>query len=406
MPVGLPDIPDLKPVTGVRLGAKDSGISNKDKEDLAVIECVSGTSAAVTFTQNRFCAAPVTVAREHLRRGEVRALVINSGNANAGTGAEGIRDAEKTCEMVAQALDVPAVSVLPFSTGVIGQNLPIDRFEQGIAMCADELKEDNWLSAARAIMTTDLVPKGGSRHFLLDDTEIKLTGIAKGSGMIRPNMATMLAFVATDLSIDQALLQHLLEQTVRDTFNQVTVDGDTSTNDACVLLATGCADMARIEEPSDPRVEELKVQLKDLFLELAQSLVRDGEGVTKFVTVGVEGAQTYDDAQSIAFSVAESPLVKTALFASDPNWGRILAAVGRAETTRLDISKVEIWINDTLIVSGGERALDYTEEAGQEAMRPEEIHIRIMLGIGEQSTKVWTTDLSYEYVKINAEYRS
>lgn len=406
MSVGLPEIPDLLPVPGVSLGSTNAGISNRDRDDLALIKCAPSTATTVVFTQNRFCAAPVVLAKQHLNLCAPRVLVVNSGNANAGTGAQGVDAAARVCGFVASGLGVATESVLPFSTGVIGQALPVAKFEQGLPRCIKGMREDGWLAAARAIMTTDTVPKGVSRRFLLGQTEVTLTGIVKGSGMIRPNMATMLGFVATDAGVARPLLDALLQRVVGVTFNRITVDGDTSTNDACALLATGRADMPAIENEDDARFSVLAQNLEDTFSELAQALVRDGEGATKFVTVEVAGAATERDAESLAFAVAHSPLVKTALFASDPNWGRILAVVGRADVTRLDIGRVDILVNDVQIVAAGEPSPTYSEQAGQRAMSAAEIHIVITLGVGNEGVKVWTTDLSYDYVKINAEYRT
>lgn len=391
---------------GVRLGTANAGLSKAAKDDLALIECAASTVGSAVFTRNRFCAAPVLVARHHLDRHMPRALIINSGNANAGTGSSGRQDAAQVCRMVADGLNLDEHAVLPFSTGVIGARLSLSNIKQALPQCIAALSENNWLAAARAIMTTDIVPKGISRRFQLGERLVTLTGIAKGSGMIRPNMATMLAFIATDAAVSKPLLDSLLRRSVRHSFNRITVDGDTSTNDACVLLATGCADMPSVERDSDPRCAELAHNLDQLCLELAQNLVRDGEGATKFVTIRVTHAASESDATELAFEVAHSPLVKTALFASDPNWGRILAVVGRARIDQLEIDKVSISINGVPVVVNGEPAEAYTEDAGQRAMIPEEIAIDIKLGEGEADCSVWTSDLSYDYIKINAEYRS
>ena len=406
MTIGLPAVPQLSPVPGVRLGTANAGLSKTGKDDIALFTLAPSTVAAAVFTRNRFRAAPVVLARRHIEAGSPRALIVNSGNANAGTGAQGLRDAQHVCRLAARGLGLTEQAVLPFSTGVIGARLPVADIERVLKPCVDGLTEDNWLAAARAIMTTDTVPKGVSRRFELDGVEVTLTGIAKGSGMIHPDMATMLAFVAVDAAVARPILDGLLRRAVGASFNRISVDGDTSTNDACVLLATGCADMKTIEEESDLRCIELTRHVDALFLQLAQSLVRDGEGATKFVAVEVEGAATGDDARTLAFAVAHSPLVKTALFASDPNWGRILAVVGRADIDNLDIAQVQLTINDVIIVEDGEIAAAYTEQAGQQAMRPQEINIGIDLGLGTGGAVVWTNDLSYDYVKINAEYRS
>ncbi|MDA9982998.1 bifunctional glutamate N-acetyltransferase/amino-acid acetyltransferase ArgJ [Gammaproteobacteria bacterium] len=410
MPVGLPEIPELNPVPGIHLGSVNGNISKADKDDIALIQCASGTVISAVFTRNRFCAAPVSVAKSHLAQTPARAMIVNSGNANAGTGEQGRRAAQQVCAMVARGLDIPDNSVLPFSTGVIGAQLPIERFQHALPQCIDALSEDNWLAAARAIMTTDIVPKGASRQFELGDnlgdTRVTLTGIVKGSGMIRPDMATMLCFLATDAAIDSAVLDTLLLQSVDKSFHRITIDGDTSTNDACVLMATGKSGMPKIVDPSDSRCAVFAQFLDEVLLELAQSLIRDGEGATKFVAIEVTGAENEADARILAFTVAHSPLVKTALYASDPNWGRILAAIGRADVESLDIDKAGLSINGVKILENGGPCATYTEAAGQKAMDPEEIHIKVELGMGSAETTVWTSDLSYDYVKINAEYRS
>ena len=406
MPIGLPRLPHLEGVPGIQLGTANAGISKAHRDDLTLIKCGPSTVGAAVFTNNQFCAAPVIVAKKHINQHSPRALIINSGNANAGTGTQGIQDASKICQLVASELGLAAEEVLPFSTGVIGNRLNVPDFKRALPECVRSLTEDNWLNAARAIMTTDTLPKGASKRFFLDKAPITLTGIVKGSGMIHPNMATMLGFIALDAVVTQPILKRLLRRSVRDSFNRITIDGDTSTNDACVLLATGSANMEPIQDETDPRYSKLVQNIDLLFLELAQNLIRDGEGATKFVTIKVSGAASEIDAQKLAFAVAHSPLVKTALFASDPNWGRILAVVGRAEIERLEIDKVGITINDVVIVTNGEPADSYTEEAGLRAMAPEEIQIEISLGLGEADGVVWTSDLSYDYVKINAEYRS
>lgn len=406
MPIGLPKTPRLGVVPGIRLGTANAGISKADKDDLALITFPASTSAAAVFTRNRFYAAPVEVAQLHLAKCSPRALVINSGNANAATGMEGVQDAERVCDLVARELGLKKEAVLPFSTGVIGSRLPVAALEEALPDCVRSLEEDKWLAAATAIMTTDLVPKGVSRRFPLGDAEIALTGIVKGSGMIRPDMATMLAFIAVDAVVAQPLLEMLLHRVTAKSFNLVTIDGDTSTNDACILLATGCSNMEPIQRESDERYEWLEKNVEQACMELAQSLARDGEGATKFVTIEVIGAAMQQDAQRLAFELAHSPLVKTALFASDPNWGRIIAVIGRTDLSRLETNKVRISINNTVFVKNGQLAETYTEEAGQAAMAPEEVHIEIDLGSGNARGTVWTTDLSYDYVRINAEYRS
>ncbi len=407
MAVGLTDtLPEIHPVEGVALGATAAGIKKNGAPDLAVMELAEGSRTAAVFTRNAFCAAPVTVARHHLAEMPPRALVINSGNANAGTGEQGMQDALQTCRWLADELGVAAEAVLPFSTGVIGENLPMDRLHAGLPAALASLRVDGWADAARAIMTTDTVPKLVSRRVQVGEAEIVITGMAKGSGMIHPNMATMLAFVATDARVSQPALKRTLQQAVGASFNRITVDGDTSTNDACTLTATGRADMAEITYLDTPDGAAFVAAVTDVMRQLAQMIVRDGEGATKFVTVRVEEGATTDECLDVAFTIAHSPLVKTALFASDPNWGRILAAVGRAGVADLDIDAVRIWLDDVCIVRDGGRAPDYTEEAGQRVMRRDEITIRVALGRGRAVETVWTTDLSYDYVRINAEYRT
>ena len=403
MAVGLDGRPELIPVAGVRLAAGAAGIRYQGRDDLVLMALPEGASASAVFTRNAFCAAPVVVAREHLRGREPRGLLINSGNANAGTGPGGVADARACCAAAAAVLGCEPGQILPFSTGVIGEPLPVARFEAALPALVDALDGDAWLPAARAIMTTDTVPKGASRRLRVNGGEITLTGIAKGAGMIRPDMATMLAFIATDAAVERTDLDRVLRPAVEASFNRITVDGDTSTNDACVLVATGRGPRLTLAAPEWPRFAAL---VTDLCQELAQALVRDGEGATKFVTVEVGGGADRDECLRVAYAVAHSPLVKTALYASDPNWGRILAAVGRAGVDGLEVERVEIHLGEVCIVAGGGRAPGYTEEAGQAVMAQEEIPIRIELGRGRHRETVWTTDLSHEYVRINAEYRT
>ena len=405
MPVGLNAPESLAPVAGVRVATTALGGRRVPRDDLTLFELGVGASCAATFTRNAFCAAPVTVAREHLARTAPRYLLVNAGNANAGTGARGIEDAKRCCAMVAEATGVPAESVLPFSTGVIGEPLPVERFERAIPVAAGRLDERGWADAAAAIATTDIVPKGASRSVDLVGRTAAVTGIAKGSGMIRPDMATMLAFIATDAAVAPEALRSMAQDAVEASFNRITVDGDTSTNDACVLVATGALDNGCIEEGS-PEFPALAGAVGDVALELAHAIVRDGEGATKFVTVEVEEGGSASECHAVAFTVAHSPLVKTALYASDANWGRILAAVGRAGLADLDVSRIRIWLNGVCIVSGGGRDAAYTEEAGAEAVSHEEIAIRIALGRGQAKDRVWTCDFSHQYVTINAEYRT
>ena len=401
MPVGLSEPAALLPVDGIRLAACASGIKKNGELDTVLIEIGEGSSTAAVFTQNAFCAAPVVVARQHLAGASPRALIINSGNANAGTGQAGMQAAEQSCISTAEALQCEMRQVLPFSTGVIGEPLPLGKIQQSLPDLAANLQPDNWLAAAQGIMTTDTIAKAISRRVDIDGKTLTITGIAKGSGMIHPNMATMLAYVATDASIAQAELQTCLEQVVETSFNAITVDGDTSTNDSCVLIATGCSGVS-----VDASHTEFIQALQDVFTHLAQAIVRDGEGATKFVTVTVNQAHTREEARQTAYTIAHSPLVKTALFASDPNWGRILAAVGRAGIEQLDINKVKLFLGDVCIVENGGRSPTYTEEQGQQVMNQPEITIRVELGRGDEEATVWTTDLSHDYVTINSEYRS
>ncbi len=395
----------MSTVQGIRLSTTAAGIRYRGRDDLLLIELAEGGSCAAVFTRNAFCAAPVTVAREHLAKGPVRYLLINSGNANAGTGAAGLRAARETCRLLAGMAGCAMSQVLPFSTGVIGEDLPVNPFSQSIPALLKGLSEDNWRPAAAAIMTTDTVSKLVSREVGLSGGAVTVTGIAKGSGMICPDMATMLAYVATDASVPQPLLQEMLREAVEQSFNAITVDGDTSTNDACVLLASGATKLA-IDSLASDDGRALSQAVQSVCAELAEMIVRDGEGATKLVRVRVASAASDGEARRVAYTVAHSPLVKTALFASDPNWGRILAAVGRAGVDGLDIDRIRIWLGDVCIVSGGGRDPGYTEEAGQAVMAAEEIVIRIDLDRGESQVQVLTCDLSYDYVKINAEYRT
>lgn len=406
MPVELPEPPVLNPVPGIRLGTVAAGIRKSDRRDLVLIECIAGTQAAATFTRNRFCAAPVIVARENLSQSLPRALLINTGFANAGTGEDGLRDAHACCDAAARALGVAPNEVLPFSTGVIGERLPVDRIVAGLPSVIAALSPAAWADAAHGIMTTDTRPKTSSRLIEIGGQRITVTGIAKGSGMICPNMATMLAFVATDARVSRELLEDCVRRSVQSSFNRITVDGDTSTNDACVLLATGAAGNPMIAESAGEHYQRLLAAVTDVCEELAQMIVRDGEGATKFVTIDVEGGASDADCDAVARTIAHSPLVKTALFASDPNWGRILAAVGRAPIVVLDVGRVAIWLDDVLIVERGARASRYTEADGARVMARPEFTIRVSLGAGPARARVWTTDLSHEYVRINAEYRS
>ena len=405
MAVGISQPENILSVKGVQLATVTAGIKNGQKPDLVLITFEPGTVCAGVFTRNAFCAAPVIVAKNHLVQTSPRALLINSGNANAGTGNQGLSDAEQSCALVASAISCREDEVLPFSTGVIGEDLPMDKVVSGIKQLPARLEADAWLQAAAGIMTTDTVAKAYSRSLQIDDTKVTITGIAKGSGMIRPDMATMLAFITTDAAVDREWLQQCLESAVNISFNSITVDGDTSTNDACILAATGASGSRILDGNCDGSVE-FQQAVNEVFIQLAQSIIRDGEGATKFVTVQVESAANIDEAKKLAYTVAHSPLVKTALYASDPNWGRILAAVGRAGLDDLDINDIKIYLGDVCIVSKGGRDESYEEAMGQKVMSQEEITVRVALNRGSEQATVWTTDLSYDYVRINAEYRT
>jgi len=406
MPVGLKELPVLHSVPGVRLGTAAAGIRKQDRRDLVVIECAPGTKTAAVFTKNRFCAAPVIVAREHLAKGAPGALLINTGFANAGTGAPGLEDARACCAALAQRLGCARHEILPFSTGVIGERLPVERVIAGFPACLANLSELGWADAAAGIMTTDTVPKGASRQFTFGGKTVTVTGIAKGAGMIRPDMATMLAFVATDAAVAQSALQAALVAAVNISFNRITVDGDTSTNDACVLLASGRAENPEILIPQGTGYEALAHAVAEVCTDLAQAIVRDAEGATKFITIEVNGGASVADCLEVAYTIAHSPLVKTAFFASDPNWGRILAAIGRAPISNLDVNAVTVHLDDVCVVRRGALDPGYAEARGRAAMAKPEITMRVDLGAGAARARVWTSDLSHEYVRINAEYRS
>ncbi len=391
-------------VAGIRLGTTCAGIKYPDRRDLVVIEAAAGTRAAAVFTRNAFCAAPVIVARAYLAVASPRYLVINTGNANAGTGRQGLVDAEATCRALAERAGCRSQEVLPFSTGVIGEPLPLYRLVTGLPAALAALRPDGWNDAAHGIMTTDTRPKWASRRLKIDGREVTVTGIAKGAGMICPDMATLLAFVATDADVNQTLLQQILTDVVAETFNAITVDGDTSTNDACMLLATGQSGASAPVAGED--YERFAAAVREVCIDLAQAIIRDGEGATKFITVRVEGGRDAAECRRVAYTIAHSPLVKTAFFASDPNWGRILAAVGRAGLTELDLERIIIHLDEVCIVRDGGRAPGYTEEQGQQVMARPEIAIRVALGRGEAMARIWTTDLSFDYVRINAEYRT
>ena len=403
MSVNLPGLPALHPVSGIRLGTTVANIRKPNRRDLVVIECAPGTQVAAVFTKNRFLAAPVIVAQEHLTQAVPRALLINTGFANAGTGDPGLADARGCCEALAQQLGCAPREVLPFSTGIIGERLSVERVVSGLPACVSALSENGWIDAASGIMTTDTAPKGSSRRVTIGNKTVTITGIAKGSGMIRPDMATMLAFIATDARIAPSVLQQALTAAVNVSFNRITVDGDTSTNDACMLLASG---KGTVIEPGSDGYATFLQALTEICIELAHAIVRDGEGATKFITVEVTGGTTEADCLEVAYTIAHSPLVKTAFSASDPNWGRILAAIGRAPVAQLEVNAVSIHLNDVCVVQRGALVSDYTEAKGLAVMREAEICVRVDLGFGNSAARIWTTDLTHEYVRINAEYRS
>ena len=404
MAVGPATLPQFEAIQGFRLGTTSAGIKTPGRLDLVVMELAAGSSVAGVFTQNAFCAAPVTLSKKHLAETAPSYLLVNTGNANAGTGAEGMNDAIGCCRELAELAGCEPNNVLPFSTGVIGEKLPIEKIHAALPATLEALSEQGWADAANGILTTDTRPKGATATVEIDGQTVRISGISKGAGMIRPNMATMLAYVATDAQVAQPLLQKLLSEVAERTFNRVTIDGDTSTNDSCMLVATGKSAVALTEQHSGWAAFSDAVEA--VLRELAQAIVRDGEGATKFVTVEVSQAANSEEALKVAYAIAHSPLVKTALFASDPNWGRILAAVGYAGVEQLDLDALKIYLGDVCIVENGGRAASYTEEQGQAVMNREEIEIRVQLARGEQCETVWTTDLSKDYVSINADYRS
>ena len=406
MAVGINKISELLSVKGVQLAACSADIYNTKRKDLALISFSSASNCAVVFTQNAFCAAPVVVAKNHIKKSKPVYCLINSGNANAGLGEQGIEAAMDVCQYLANRANSSVESVLPFSTGVIAETFPVDKIKNAIPTLLDKLRADAWLDVADAIITTDTITKGISKIIKLADGEITITGIAKGSGMIRPDMATMLAFIATDADIGTNLIQSVLNEVVEKSFNCINVDGDTSTNDACFMVATGESGVAEIKSLNQGSGLLFKNALLEICIYLAQAIVRDGEGASKFITIAVTGGLSEAESREVALTVANSPLVKTAFFASDPNWGRILAAIGRTTLSDLDVEKISISLNDVKIVESGERAGDYTEAEGQRVMNQEEITVSISLGRGSASAVIWTCDLSHEYIRINSEYRS
>ena len=409
MPVNLsaPDPQSLFPIDGVRIGVTEAGVRKAGRKDLSVFLIDQGASVAAVFTTNRFCAAPVQICREHLALGKgIRAMLINTGNANAGTGADGIARAHSTCVALAKKLDVEAEQVLPFSTGVIMEPLPIDRIEAGLDAAIANAQPGNWMRAAEGIMTTDTVPKAFGKRVNIGGKTVHITGISKGAGMIRPNMATMLGFIATDACIDQSVMQQLALELAEGSFNRVTVDGDTSTNDSLVVIASNRAGHEPIFSLDTPDGQALKGALLDVARKLAQAIVRDGEGATKFITIKVDGGKNSAECRKVAYAIAHSPLVKTAFFASDPNLGRILAAVGYAGIDDLDQAGIELYLDDVHVATRGGRNPAYREDDGQRVMKHSEITVHVNLGRGTAIDTVWTCDLSHEYVTINADYRS
>ena len=409
MPVNLaaPDPAFLLPVPGVELGISSAGIKKPGRKDVLVMRIAPDSEVVGVFTQNRFCAAPVTLCKEHLHNDKgIRALVVNTGNANAGTGEEGLARARETCAAVAEQLGLAPEQVLPFSTGVILEPLQVDKIVAALPAAVADLEPNHWAEAAQAIMTTDIVSKAASRKVALDGVEFAVTGIAKGSGMIHPNMATMLSFVATDAPVSCEALEAMLRHAVNKSFNCITVDGDTSTNDSCILIATGATQAPVIMDDGDPRFASLQSAVTEVLVQLAQAIVRDGEGATKFMEVRVEGGKDEAECKQVAYAIAKSPLVKTAFFASDPNLGRILAAIGYAGIADLDVDRIRLWLGNVLVAEKGGRAAAYQEAEGARVMAAPEIAVRVDLARGNTVATVWTCDFSYDYVKINAEYRT
>ncbi|MCC2954131.1 bifunctional glutamate N-acetyltransferase/amino-acid acetyltransferase ArgJ [Massilia sp. IC2-477] len=406
----LPVAADLKPVAGIEIGYAEAGIKKPNRKDLLVMRLAEGATVAGVFTKNRFCAAPVQVSKANLAAVQsggkpIRALVVNTGNANAATGEQGLANAQATCAEVAKLLGLDAQQVLPFSTGVILEQLPIQKVVAGLPAAVSKLKADNWFNAAEAIMTTDTQPKAASRIVTIGGHAVTMTGISKGAGMIKPNMATMLGYLAIDARVAQPVLDELVKHAADHSFNSITIDGDTSTNDSFIIVATGAGSLA-IDAASGLEYEALKEAVTDISRNLAQQIIRDGEGATKFMTITVEGGRDVEECRKIAYSIAHSPLVKTAFFASDPNLGRILAAIGYAGVDDLDTTKLDLYLDDVWVAKAGGRNPDYKEEDGQRVMKQSEITTRVTLGRGEATATVWTCDLSHDYVSINADYRS
>ena len=405
MAVGLGELPVMHPVAGFELGIASAGIKKPGRRDVVLMRCAEGSTVAGVYTQNAFCAAPVLLCKQRMQSSP-RYLLVNTGNANAATGEPGLQAANAVCQELAGLLGCPVEQVLPFSTGVIGEPLPVAKIVAALPAAISDLREENWALAAEGIMTTDTLPKGASVQFQHNGVTVTVTGISKGAGMIRPNMATMLGYIATDAAVSQDILQNILHDAANKSFNRITIDGDTSTNDSCILVATGQAALTPITEAQGELYEALREAIEQVAMQLAQAIVRDGEGATKFVTVQVQGGANQQECLDVAYAVAHSPLIKTALFASDPNWGRIVAAIGYAGVKDLKTEQVNVYLNDVCIVAQGGRAQAYTEEQGAAVMQQAEILIRIELERGGSSETIWTTDLSHEYVRINAEYRS
>ncbi|MCH9849768.1 MAG: bifunctional glutamate N-acetyltransferase/amino-acid acetyltransferase ArgJ [Betaproteobacteria bacterium] len=408
MPVNLPTLSasSLLPINGVTLGFAEAHIRKPNRKDVLVIQLAEGSHVAGVFTQNRFCAAPVIVCKKHLAsNSEIRALVVNTGNANAGTGESGLQHANQSCDALARLLNLKSEQVLPFSTGVILEPLPVDKIIAHLPTAIKNAQADNWLNAAQAIMTTDIVPKATSRQLSIGGKTVTITGMSKGSGMIHPNMATMLGYLATDAVISKQALDAIIHYAVNKSFNCITVDGDTSTNDSFIMMATNLAGHAEVTTSSEDFIA-LRDAMTDVAIELAQAIVRDGEGATKFMTIQVEAGKNEAECRKVAYAIAHSPLIKTAFFASDPNLGRILAAIGYAGIDDLDVSKLSLYLGDVLVSENGGIAASYKEAQGAAIMKEAEILVRVVLNRGEEAATVWTCDFSYDYVKINADYRS
>ncbi len=412
MPVKLtaPQASSLLPVRGIQLGFAQAHVRKPNRKDVLIMTLAEHSRVAGVFTKNRFCAAPVILCKafltqDDIKQAGIRALLVNTGCANAGTGEDGLNRAKQSCEALGNLLGLQASQILPFSTGVILEPLPVDKVIAGLPAAIENLKEDNWLNAAEAIMTTDIVAKGTSRQIQLNGKQVTITGISKGSGMIHPNMATMLGYVATDAAVSQSALENIIQYAVNKSFNCITVDGDTSTNDSLILMATNLAGNAEVSETSADFIV-LRDALTDVAIELAQAIVRDGEGATKFMTVTVEGGKDEAECRKVAYAIAHSPLIKTAFFASDPNLGRILAAIGYAGIDDLDVNKMELYLGDILVAEKGGRAASYLEEQGSAIMKESDILVRVVLNRGKSDVTIWTCDFSYDYVKINADYRS